>query len=239
MNSVNPRVQGKDPELDGTSVHRTPQRSKPKCIGLVMAATSGSDTPQHAVTLRRHAQELGYCYLYTVRPPQDHTDPVGYALNIAIGVQAAALIVYDLATVDNTLSRVCSVCDLETVSPPQTWAAALPNMIDPAHAYPDRPLTVAEAREIMQQHVACRAVACPRKSSAYRCLVKAGKILPPIGTPRERAAARGVPFPRLDAEPPMSDSPDIATLLAVLDGLCEPDADPRAQAARLTRGRHG
>lgn len=239
MTSVNPPVQGKDSELDGTSVHRTPPRAQPKCIGLVTAATSGLDAPQHAVTLRRHAQELGYWYLYTVRPPQDHTDPVGYALNIAIGVQAAALIVYDLTTVDNTPSRACDVCDLETVSPPQTWAMSLPSMIDPAHVYPDHPLTVAEARTIMQQHIACRAVSCPRKSSAYRCLVKAGKILPPIDTPRERAAAHGVPFPRLDAEPLMPDPPDIATLLAVLDGLSDPDADPHAQAARLTRDHHG
>lgn len=212
---------------------------QPRAVCLVRADVSGLDAPRHAALVRRHAEQSGCLYVYTVRPPLRDPDPIGYTLGLADGLGANVLVVYDLATVDNAPSRVCGVCDLETVSPPQTWAAALPNMIDPAHAYPDRPLTVAEARAIMQQHIACRAMSCPRKSSAYRCLVKAGKILPPIDTPRERAAARGVPFPRLAAEPPMPDSPNIATLLAVLDGLCEPHADPCAQTARLIRGHHG
>ena len=53
-------------------------KSKPKCIGLVRGETSGLRGPQHAVMLRRHAQQLGYRYLYTILPPQDHPDPVGY-----------------------------------------------------------------------------------------------------------------------------------------------------------------
>ena len=117
---------------------------------------------------------------------------------------------------------------LETVSPPQTWAASLPSSIDPVHVHPNHPLTVVEAQRIMQGHVACRAIRCPRKASAYSLLVRAGKIVPPADTPRERAAARKVPFPPLDADPAVSEIPDIETLLAVLDGLANPDGNPHA-----------
>ncbi|MEV2219406.1 hypothetical protein AB0E01_05955 [Nocardia vinacea] len=172
-----------------------------------------------------------------MRPPSDDPDPIGYALGLAAGLGANVLVVYDLATVDNMPSRVCDVCDLETVSPPQTWAASLPGVVDPAHQHPDRPLTVAEAQRTMQQHIACRAVECPRKSSAYNCLVRVGKIVPPLNSPRERAAAHRVPFPPLHADLLVSGIPDPQTLLDVLDGLTNLDAEPRAQALRLTASR--
>ena len=93
-----------------------PSRDNPKrptAVGLVRTDISGLDASEHAVRIHRHAEQLGYRYLYTVRPPvRRETDPVEYALAIATGVQAAALIVYDLETVGNTPARVCEVFDL-------------------------------------------------------------------------------------------------------------------------------
>lgn len=206
---------------------------KLKAVGLVRPDKSGLAASRHAIAARRHAEQLGYRYLYTVRPPERHPDPIGYTLSIAFGVRAAALIIYDLATTDNTPARVCDFCTLETVCPPTTWTAALPGGVDPAHAHPDHPLTLADSRRIMQTHIACRATACPRKASALSCLVRAGKLVPPMTTPRERAAARGLPFPPLDYSAPLTVGPDIHTLLEVLDGLTAPDADAHALGAQL------
>jgi hypothetical protein len=211
---------------------------KPAAICLVRADVSGVESDRHAIEVKDHAVRQGYVHLYTVRPPADYSDPIGYALGIAVGLGVAAVVVYDLATVDNMPFRVWDVCDLETVSPPQTWAASLPSIVDPAHEHPNQPLTVAEAQRTMQQHIACRAIECPRKSSAYTRLVKAGKVVPPVDTPRQRAAARGVPFSLPDTRIPISEVPDVRTLLNILDGLTNPDADPCAFAAHLTPGHH-
>ncbi|MFE9328021.1 hypothetical protein ACIHDR_42820 [Nocardia sp. NPDC052278] len=198
---------------------------RPKAVGLVRTGVSGLAAPRHAAEIRRHAEQLGYHYLYTVRPPDNpDTDPIGYALTIASGVQAAALIVYDLASVDNTPARVCETCDLETVCPPVTWARAMPSSITPDHAHPDHPLTVAESHRIMQRHITCRAIACPIKAAALRCLVRAGALVPPAMSPRERAAARGLPFEPIGNELHEWRGPDLATLLDVLDALTDTDA---------------
>jgi hypothetical protein len=188
-----PDTDDSTPQHGGTV---TPKTKKPKAVGLIRTDISGLHAPRHAVEIRRHAEQLGYHYLYTVRPPDNRdTDPVVYALGITAGVQAATLVVYDLSTVDNTPARVCEVCDLETVSPPTTWTATRPGFSDPAHTHPDHPLTVAEAQRIVQQHKTCRAIACARKATALSCLVRAGKLVPPAVGPRERAAARGLRFP--------------------------------------------
>ncbi|MEV6320169.1 hypothetical protein AB0M45_03075 [Nocardia sp. NPDC051787] len=60
-------------------------------------------------------------YLYTVRPPQGTTDPIGYAIGIAAGLGVAAIVVYNLVHVDNQPARVCEDFDLQTVCPPETW----------------------------------------------------------------------------------------------------------------------
>lgn len=206
---------------------------KPKAIGLVRHDKSGLAEPKHAIDIRRHAEQLGYRYLYTIRPPEHHPDPIGYALDIAAGAQAAAVVIYDLETVDNTPARVCDVCDLQTVSPPTTWAVTSPGFIDPSHSHPDHLLTVTESHRIMQQHIACRAITCPRKASALSCLVRAGKLVPPTQTPRERAGARSLSFPALDGEVAVAVGPDIQTLLDVLDGLTAPGADAHALGAQL------
>ncbi|MEV2218575.1 hypothetical protein AB0E01_01700 [Nocardia vinacea] len=128
---------------------------KPKAVGPVRPDKSGLATPKHAIDVRRHAGQLGYRYLYTVRPPQRCPDPIGYVLGIAFGIQAAAVVIYDLETVDNTPARVCDVCDLETAIPPTTWAATLPGFIDPCQSYPNHPLTVAESHPRHRAHQPC------------------------------------------------------------------------------------
>jgi len=208
---------------------------KPKAIGLVRPDKSGLAAPKRATDIRRYAEHLGYRYLYTVRPPECHDDPVGYALNLVLDISAAALVVYDLDTVDNTPARICDVCDLETVCPPTTWAVALPEIGDSTHAHPDHPLTAMESHRIMQQHITCRAVVCPRKASALGCLVRAGKLVPPVDTPRGRAAARGLPYPVADNAHPPAVGADTQTLLDVLDALNNPDTGTCAVAAGCPR----
>lgn len=189
-------------------------------ISLVRAEVSGPHAPRHAMEVQRHAERLGYLHLYTVRPPADATDPVGYALGLAASLNVDAMIVYDLESVGNTPSRVCEMFDLETVCPPATWAASMPGSIAPEHSHPEQPLTVAAAQQIMQQHVNCRAAQCPRKASAYSHLVREGKIVPPVDSPRERAAARGLRFrPRSTNDAPLPDGINLETLLDVLSGL--------------------
>ncbi|WP_433193849.1 hypothetical protein ACQP1G_34395 [Nocardia sp. CA-107356] len=63
----------------------SPTSDKPKAIGFVRDDVSGSDAPRHAEDVRRHAHTLGYQYVYTVRPPDDADDPIGYALGMAAG----------------------------------------------------------------------------------------------------------------------------------------------------------
>lgn len=227
-------------ELKGQGMDSGDRRDKPTAVCLVRPDISGLEAPRHATLAQRHAAQRGYISLYTVRPPTDSPDPIGYALGLAAGLAVDALVVYDLAAVDNQPSRVCELFDLETVCPPITWAAALPSTSDTEHAHPDHRLTGAEAAQILQQHIRCRALECPLKASAYTRLVKAGKIVPPTKTPRERAAARGIPFPPQSSDPlTLPSGPDMQTLLAVLDGLADPDADHRMLAARLSSDTEG
>lgn len=211
--------------------------AKPTAACLVRGDVSGLEAPRHAILAQDHAAELGYICLYTVRPPADHPDPIGYGLGIAAGLGVDAIVAYDLDTIDNMPSRICDLFILETVRPPNTWPVALPSLADREHTYPDQPLTVAEAQRIMQQHIGCRADSCRRKSSAYRCLVREGKIVPPVDTLRERAAARRIPYwSSAEASPPSG--VDLQTLIAVLDGLAS-DAEEHVSSVRLSPGSEG
>ncbi|MEV5834185.1 hypothetical protein [Nocardia sp. NPDC052112] len=96
--------------------------TRPKAVGFVRSVVSGLNAPRHAVAIQRHARTLGYQYIYTVRPPQDDPDPIGYALGIAAGLDAVAVVVFDLAQVDDQPARICEDFDLETVCPATTWA---------------------------------------------------------------------------------------------------------------------
>ncbi|WP_062992872.1 hypothetical protein [Nocardia anaemiae] len=89
---------------------------------------------------------------------------------------------------------------------------------------------VALAHELWQRHRACRINRCVWKSAAYQTLVLAGRLIPQSMSPRERAAARGIDFPRApesDALPPFGHS--VGTLREVLDRLESLACDPYGQ----------
>ncbi|WP_157187275.1 hypothetical protein [Nocardia vinacea] len=175
------------------TVHNPPQ-TPPKAIGF---ETSSMDSPRRRIAIQRHAEQLGYHYVYTVRPPEGHADPVGYALNIAIGIHAAAIIVYDLEVVAHSPARVCERFDLETVCPEQTWSRVSPPAVDQvAHGLLEHEMDPDEAHRNFQQHMGCRASECPRKQSAIQRLMEAGKLKPQTMTPQERAIARGIAIER-------------------------------------------
>ncbi|MGW4371745.1 hypothetical protein ACWEKT_39625 [Nocardia takedensis] len=46
------------------------------------------------------------------------------------------------------------------------------------HEAPERPLSVSEAHQATQRHIACHIDTCPRKAAAWRTLVEAGKVAP-------------------------------------------------------------
>ncbi|WP_330253971.1 hypothetical protein OG874_05120 [Nocardia sp. NBC_00565] len=98
------------------------EQERPKAVGFVRGDVSGLQAPRHATAVQRHASALGYHYVYTIRPPQDAGDAIGYAIGIAAGLDVAAIVVYDLDQVDNQPARVCEDFDLETVCPATTWA---------------------------------------------------------------------------------------------------------------------
>ncbi|ATL66158.1 hypothetical protein CRH09_07985 [Nocardia terpenica] len=91
---------------------------RPKAVGLVRADVSGLDVARLASEIPCYAAHLGYRWIYTVRPPERIPDPVGYALGIADGLRAAALVVPDEAHVDHNPARICTAFDLATLRPP-------------------------------------------------------------------------------------------------------------------------
>ncbi|MFX0574841.1 hypothetical protein [Nocardia nepalensis] len=89
------------------------------------------------------------------------------------------------------------------------------------------------AHELMRQHRVCRVDLCVWKSAAYYTLVAAGHLAPQTLTPRERAAARDIAFPPLDAQPPVHGGPPLRTLREVLERLSElalPEPDSNGTA---------
>ncbi|MCP2295818.1 hypothetical protein APR11_002236 [Nocardia amikacinitolerans] len=102
--------------------NQPPPTGAPKAVGLIRAAVSGPRLARHANEIRWHAVRSGYWYVYTVRPPADEPNPVGYALIMARALGAEVVVVFDLAQVDDRPALVCEAgFDLETVSPPGTW----------------------------------------------------------------------------------------------------------------------
>ncbi|WP_067478641.1 hypothetical protein [Nocardia amamiensis] len=81
------------------------------------------------------------------------------------------------------------------------------------------------AHETMRGHRACRVERCVWKAAAHHTLVLAGRLVPPLRSPRERAAARGVDFPTLDTDISHTDlGPALETMREVLNKLIEPDS---------------
>ncbi|WP_280267926.1 hypothetical protein [Nocardia wallacei] len=176
---------------------------RPKAVGFLRTELAGLDAPRQTTALRRHAEALGYRYLYTVRPPERADDPVGYVLNFVAGMQLSAVIVFDLETVDHSPARICEACDLETVVPPETWARTRSSDPD-SHDFPEGGLSVGEAVRIMQLHRDCVRLNCPRKSTAFGRLVAAGKLTPAATTAEDRARERGLPVPESGAPAPLA-----------------------------------
>lgn len=107
---------------DVPNLRPTDNPNRPKAIGFVRNDVSGLDAPRHAVEVQRHALALGYQYVYTVRPPADIDDPIGYVLGIAAGLEVEVIVVFDLGHVDSRPALICdSGADLETVCPQSTW----------------------------------------------------------------------------------------------------------------------
>jgi len=76
----------------------------------------------------------------------------------------------------------------------------------------------------MQRHRACRTDRCAWRAAAYQTLVLSGRLSPPSTSPRERAAARGLSFPALEAESATADTPPAESLRKVLDKLTQPSS---------------
>ncbi|WP_338773042.1 hypothetical protein V7968_16370 [Nocardia vulneris] len=52
------------------------------------------------------------------------------------------------------------------------------------HQPPSTPFTPEQAHQVMQFHVACRAVRCLRKAAALQALADAGRVVPSTSKPR-------------------------------------------------------
>ncbi|MGY4098653.1 hypothetical protein ACW2Q0_03685 [Nocardia sp. R16R-3T] len=92
------------------------------------------------------------------------------------------------------------------------------------------------AHGLWQRHRACRINRCVWKAAAYQTLVLSGRLVPQSMSPRERAAARGLDYPRA----PQSDTPphnghSPATLREVLDRLEALARDPYDAVSVRTR----
>ena len=88
------------------------------------------------------------------------------------------------------------------------------------HSEPDTRLRAVDAHRIMQAHRSCNPLNCPRKAAAVACLVEAGKLVPATRSPRERAAARGLPHPPAETFPASADQ-SLAFLERLLAGLTQ------------------
>ncbi|MFF7944520.1 hypothetical protein ACFZC5_32845 [Nocardia gamkensis] len=52
------------------------------------------------------------------------------------------------------------------------------------HSAPETPFSVERAHIIVQFHVACRAIRCPREAAALQVLAEAGRLVPSTNHPR-------------------------------------------------------
>lgn len=189
-----------------TQATATCHRDRPRAIGYLRTDISRAHQPRHTDAIRLLARRQGHTLIYIVRLRRDSVpDPVGHLLDIVRATATTTLIVPDLAHVDNRPGPVCDVCDLITVCPEQLWMKSRPDasgstteltcMPVDRHSEPDGRLPLTEAHRIMQAHLICNPLDCPRKAAAFTRLVEAGKLAPASRSPRQRAAARGIPYP--------------------------------------------
>ncbi|MEU4313542.1 hypothetical protein [Nocardia sp. NPDC024068] len=209
---------------------RTRHSHRPRAIGYLRTDLSHNQ-PHHTESIRRLARRHGHALIYIVRlGPDSAPDPIGYLLHIIRATTTTTLIVPDLAHLENHPGRVCDTCDLITVCPEQLWMKAgmatrdapcepirLPEVW---HSEPGSALHIAAAHRIMQAHRACNPLDCPRKAAAFARLTETGRLVPATHGPRERAAARGIPYP--PAEPVTTKpGPPLGILQRLLAGLTE------------------
>lgn len=202
---------------------------RPRAIGYLRTDLSGHHHIRHTDAIRQLARRQGQTLIYVVRLQHDSApDPTSSALDIVRGIGATTLIVPDLAHVGDLPGPVCEVCDLITVCPEQLWMKTHSDAGDSTpepvwlpedwHSAPDSRLALGEAHRTMQAHRACNPLDCPRKAAAFTRLAEAGKLVPATHSPRQRAAARGIPYP--PAEPTLArPSPPLDILRRLLTGL--------------------
>ncbi|WP_280424872.1 hypothetical protein [Nocardia carnea] len=205
-----------------------PQR--PRAIGYLRTDLSFNQS-HHTEAIRILARRQGHTLIYIVRlGPDSVPDPIGHVLEIVRATATTTLIVPDLAHLENHPGRVCDTCDLITVCPEQLWMKVGTNTFDATreliwlpevwHSEPNTRLRIADAHRIMQAHRACNPLNCPRKAAAFALLAETGRLVPATRSPRERAAARGLPYPPSE---PTTTSPgeSLAVLERLLAGLAE------------------
>lgn len=99
---------------------------RPTAIGFLRADISSYRESSHGHDIRRLAKRMGYELLFVVRFEQDSDavpDPLEPVLGLVRAIHADAVIVPDLAHVEDQPRPICDVCDLITVYPEQTWTA--------------------------------------------------------------------------------------------------------------------
>ncbi|MBF6147906.1 hypothetical protein [Nocardia nova] len=107
--------------------------ARSKAVGLVRTEISGSDAAGHDLEIQCFAHQLGFRWLCTLRPPEGMRDPIGDILAIGAGMGASAILVFDLAHIDDLPERVTADFDLATVAPPRLWLRGMtqPYVVEP------------------------------------------------------------------------------------------------------------
>ncbi|WP_327150350.1 hypothetical protein [Nocardia sp. NBC_01329] len=203
---------------------------RPRAIGYFRSDFSPCRT-RVTEAIRRLARRQGHTLIYIVRlGPDSVPDAIGHVLDIVRATSTTTLIIPDLAHIENHPGRFCDACDLITVFPEQLWMKVGTNpqglarqpiwLPEVWHSEPDTRLRIADAHRIMQTHLTCNPLDCPRKAAAFALLVETGKLVPATRSPRERAAARGLPYLPVGSTT-SSRCPNVAMLQRLLTGLTQ------------------
>ncbi|MFQ6226136.1 hypothetical protein [Nocardia sp. NPDC002869] len=203
---------------------------RPRAIGYLRTDLSPYEV-RDTEAIRRLARWQRHTLVYMVRlGPDSVPDAIGHVLEIVRATGTTTLIIPDLAHLENHPGRVCDTCDLMTVCPGQLWMKIGTNPHDVPHepiwlpevwhSEPDTRLHIADAHRIMQTHLNCNPLDCPRKAAAFALLVETGKLVPASRSPGERAAARGLPY--LSAERAITGTgPSLAVLQRLTTDLTQ------------------
>ncbi|MEV3960899.1 hypothetical protein AB0M34_08380 [Nocardia sp. NPDC050193] len=200
---------------------------RPRAIGYLRTDFSPHQA-HHTEAIRRLARQQRHTLAYIVRlGPDSVPDLVGHVLDIVRVTGTTTLITPDLGHIENHPGRVCDTCDLMTVCPEQLWMKIDTNSYEAAsericlpeirHSEPDARLRTSEAHRIMQKHLTCNPLDCPRKAAALTLLIETGKLVPANRSPRERASARSLPYPSAEPSAP-SNGLSLAMLRRLLTG---------------------